>query len=321
MNPHLQRAFDQENQIWKYILVFFLALFVSQTIGGIPLLVTLVVKSTQLGDNFVPPENSMDFSAYGIDPNFGLFLLIIPFVVMFIVSVLLIHSFHKRSLMDVMNGGRSFRWESFSMGFFTWGILTFATIVLSVFINHDNYEIQFSVRTFIPLVVLSLLLLPLQSGSEEFLIRGYLVQGIAARTRSNFWVIVISSAVFAVMHGVNPEVKEFGFWRVIPQYFLFGVFLAIIALMDNGIEMGIGLHSANNIVASVLVTSKSSALQTPALFYEKETHLAEQYWSFLIAAFLCLLLFKFMCRWNFRKLFKPIAEAEEAVQKPKKNIS
>jgi hypothetical protein len=88
--------------------------------------------------------------------------------------------------------------------------------------------------------------------------------------------------------------------------------------MDNGIERTIGLHSANNIVASVLVTSKSSALQTPELFNEKETHLAEHYRSFLIAALLCLLLFKFMCRWNFRQRLKPIAESEEAVQKPKK---
>lgn len=313
MNPHLQRAFDHENQIWKYIVVFFLAIFVSQTVGAIPLIIMLVVKMIQQGDNFVPPENSMDLSAYGIDPNFGLVLILIPFLVMFVVSVLLIRSFHKRSLMDVINGGVSFRWRNFSVGFFTWGVIIFATIVISVYLNQDNYELRFNAQTFIPLVIISLLMLPFQSGSEEFLIRGYLSQGIAARTRSNILVIIISSVVFASMHAVNPEVKEFGFWLVIPQYFLYGIFISIVAIMDNGIEMAIGLHSANNVVASIFVTSKSSVLQTPALFYEKETHLAEQYWSFLIAAVLCLLLFKLIYRWDFKKLLKPISELEDKI--------
>ncbi|WP_167619768.1 CPBP family intramembrane glutamic endopeptidase [Maribellus sediminis] len=313
MNPHLERAFNQENQIWKYVIVFLLSLFISQTVGSIPLVITLVIKIAQNGSDFVKPENPMDFGAYGIDPNFGLILMLIPFVVMFVVSMFLIHSLHKRSLMDVVNGGRSFRWTSFGIGFFIWGIISFAIIVISVSINQYNYELQFNVRTFIPLVLISLFVLPLQSGSEEFLFRGYLSQGIAARTNSNFWVILIPSMVFALIHGMNPEIKEFGFWLVIPLYFLFGVFLAIITIMDDGIEMAIGLHGANNIMSCIFVTSKSSALQTPALFYEKETYLAEQYWSFLIAAFLCLLMLQLIYRWNFKKLLQPILEVEEAI--------
>jgi len=312
MNPHLQRAFDQENQIWKYFIVIFLVLFISQTIGALPLLITILVSVQQIGESYVKSENYLDFSAYGIDPNLGLVLMLIPFLVMLFLSVFLIKTLHKRSLMDVINGGRSFRWSRFMVGFFTWGIIIFATIIFSVFFNQDNYKIQFSVREFVPLVIISFIMLSLQSGSEEFLFRGYLVQGIAARTGSSFWVIVISSTLFAVVHGLNPEVKEFGFWLAIPLYFLFGAILAIITIMDNGIEMAIGFHSANNVLSAIFITSKSSVLQTPALFYEKETHFADQYWNFLLAALLFLLMIKMFYGWNFKKLMKPIREVENA---------
>ena len=40
----------------------------------------------------------------------------------------------------------------------------------------------------------------------------------------------------------------------------------IITILDDGIEAAMGAHTANNIFLCIMVTNKSSALQTPALY-------------------------------------------------------
>jgi hypothetical protein len=44
-----------------------------------------------------------------------------------------------------------------------------------------------------------------------------------------------------------------------------GLFLGIITLMDDGMELALGFHAANNLFAALLVTSDWSALQTDAV--------------------------------------------------------
>jgi hypothetical protein len=42
--------------------------------------------------------------------------------------------------------------------------------------------------------------------------------------------------------------------------------LGIMTLMDEGLELALGFHFGNNLLAAILVTSDWSALQTDALF-------------------------------------------------------
>ena len=52
-----------------------------------------------------------------------------------------------------------------------------------------------------------------------------------------------------------------------------GLILAIlgfVAVKDDGMELSLGLHMANNIIAAITITSDSSTLQTHALF--KDLH-------------------------------------------------
>ena len=47
-----------------------------------------------------------------------------------------------------------------------------------------------------------------------------------------------------------------------------GLLYGISTLMDNGMELALGMHAANNIVASIFVTVNWSAFQTDALFVD-----------------------------------------------------
>jgi hypothetical protein len=126
-------------------------------------------------------------------------------------------------------------------------------------------------------------------------------------------VILIPALLFALLHGMNPEIKEFGFWAMMPSYFLFGIFFGIIAVLDDGIELAIGAHSANNMLSSIFVSYKSSAIQTPALFIQKEVDPASEFWSILIGSILFVLIVSYKSGWSFKTLQLKVYKEKEMV--------
>lgn len=301
---HLVRAIDGENQWWKYVVVLFIALIIGQMVGAIPLVVAIAVAAAMNGGEIIVSQNNMDFAAYGIDPSLGLALMVIPFIVTLILAVLLVKYFHKRSLKDVVNGGRKFRWKRFWTGVSVWGGLIVLITVVGIFMEPENYEFRFDPVSLIPLVVVALIFLPIQSGTEEYIFRGYLAQGFAAWTKRPWLVILIPSLLFALMHGVNPEVKEHGFWVMMPHYFTMAVTFAIMAYLDDGIELAIGVHAVNNCLGAILITSKESIIQTPALFLQKEVDPPAEYWGLLFSMFVMVTVFAHIYRWNIRLLWR-----------------
>ncbi len=125
-------------------------------------------------------------------------------------------------------------------------------------------------------------MIPLQAGFEEILFRGYLIQGFAFFSHNRWLPIVVTSVLFGLMHGLNPEVKEYGFLTMIPQYVFFGLVFAILTMMDDGIELAIGAHTANNAFLSIFITNKDSALQTPAMYEQLEYNPLKEFWGLVV---------------------------------------
>lgn len=310
---HLESALTQGNQWWKYFLVLIIGFLIGQMIGAIPLFVVMGVKIAQSGGDFVMPDNPMDLSAYGIDPNLGIVLVIIPFIASLFIAILLINAFHQRSFMQVVNGRGAFRWNRFWKGFLVWGVFFLASLFSGLLLEPENFELNFNLSSFIPLVIISFCLFPLQSGTEEFFFRGYLAQGVGAWTKNRSMVILIPALLFALLHGMNPEIKEFGFRAMMPSYLLFGIFFGIIAVLDDGIELAIGAHSANNMLSSIFVTSKSSVIQTSALFVQKEVDPAGEFWSLLIGSILFILIVSYKSGWSFKTLQTKVCKEKEII--------
>jgi len=77
--------------------------------------------------------------------------------------------------------------------------------------------------------------------------------------------LIVTSAFFGIAHWANPEVAEMGAITMV-YYIGTGLFLGIIVLMDDGLELALGYHFANNFLAATLITAEYSALQTDAVF-------------------------------------------------------
>jgi membrane protease YdiL (CAAX protease family) len=298
---HLERALDKQNQWWKYLVIVLAGFVAANLVGAIPLVVIIAVKMAQSGYTIVPNhDNPMDLSVYGIDPNLGLVLILLPFLVGLITIVLLFKPLHKRSFKQIINGTDTVRWNRFFFGVICWGIISAIYLFGDFFLNPNNYVLNFSVSAFIPLVIISVLLIPIQTTFEEVLFRGYLTQGVAAWTKSRWAAILLPATLFGLMHSFNPEIKEFGFWLAIPQYIIYGLVFGLITILDDGIELALGVHAINNVFTSIFVTYKASALQTPALFVQQKVDPVKETIALIIISLIFITILSYKYKWDFR---------------------
>jgi membrane protease YdiL (CAAX protease family) len=96
---------------------------------------------------------------------------------------------------------------------------------------------------------------------EEYVFRGYLMQGIGIMAKNKWLPLILTSVTFGLLHLGNPEVDKLG--PIIMIYYIgTGLFLGIITLMDEGMELALGFHAGNNLIGAMLVTADWTAFQT-----------------------------------------------------------
>ena len=78
-----------------------------------------------------------------------------------------------------------------------------------------------------------------------------------------------------------------------------GFFLGIITMMDEGLELALGWHYANNLIAALLVTADWSALQTNSIYkYVGEPDIFSQILPALIIFPLLIYHFSIKYKWS-----------------------
>ncbi|MDR2407726.1 MAG: CPBP family intramembrane metalloprotease [Bacteroidales bacterium] len=308
----LESILGKDNSFWKYVIVFIGAFLVMNTIGAIPLLIVVLGRFMENG-NAMPMEqlSMMNFLSENISQNLFLFLMLIPHVVGLFTVYLLIKLLHKRTFSETVNGTGKIRWRRIFTGFSVWFLLMFIYLAISCIIDPDNFIFQFNITTFIPLFFIVIIIIPLQTTFEELLFRGYLAQGIGAWTKNRWAVIVIPSILFGLMHILNPEVSAYGVWETMPHYILFGLIFGVASILDDGIELAMGMHAANNIFGCLFVSSEHSALQTPAIFKQQFMNIQMETVVLLITGLLVLFFFSRKYKWRLSIMNKKIKPLEQ----------
>ena len=94
------------------------------------------------------------------------------------------------------------------------------------------------------------------------------MQGFAALTNNRFFALATTSLIFGLLHIANPEIEKIGYIALV-FYIGTGLFLGIITLMDEGTELALGFHAANNLITALLVTSDWTAFQTNSILKDQ----------------------------------------------------
>ena len=90
------------------------------------------------------------------------------------------------------------------------------------------------------------------------------MQGIGILTKNRWLPLFLTSIAFGLLHIANPEIEKLGNILLI-HYIGTGFLLGIMTLMDEGLELALGFHAANNLVASLLMTADWTAFQTNSI--------------------------------------------------------
>jgi uncharacterized protein len=200
-----------------------------------------------------------------IPNNLSLFLNLMPFVFLLGLLFLLVRNLHHRNILSLTTSRLNVDYKRI---LFSFSVVIFSTIlvfVVSYFNDNSNIIWNFNPSKFAVLLLISLLLFPFQIGLEEYLFRGYLMQQIGIAVRNKWFPLVVTSVVFGLFHSANPEVARIGF-GVMFFYIGTGFLLGIMTLMDESLELALGFHLGNNLMAALLITSDYSAIHTDAVF-------------------------------------------------------
>ncbi len=258
-NPYLEAARQGRTSLLSFAAGVLVIVFFWQFLGAVPLSIYLVL-TTALGPN----EPSLD-ALFAARPLPAFLLLMVAFLFFMLGLWLALRLVHGRPLRSLVSADGSLRWRRMAQGAGAWLVLAALQSLVEALLHPARYVWAFDPPRFFAFLLPILLLIPIQSSAEELLFRGYLLQGLGLKLRNPWLLCLLSGLVFTLPHLGNPEVSV-NFWLLSAYYFSSGVFLALITLRDQRLELALGVHAANNIFTALFANYTISALPTPALF-------------------------------------------------------
>ncbi len=251
---YIQQAYKGQRELWMFILTTIL-------VAGIFILNFVVYLFSEPGDL----DAAYDMMKQ-IPPNLSLIINLVPFVILLGLLFVLVKFVHQRSILSLTTARPKIDFKRILFSFLMVCTFTIVTFSIGYYMDSSELVFQFNAGKFALLFLISIILFPFQIGLEEYLFRWYLMQHIGVLVKNKWFPLIVTSILFGIAHSANPEVEAVGFWKMMIFYVGTGLLLGIMTLMDDGLELALGFHLGNNLLASLLVTADWTALQTDAIF-------------------------------------------------------
>jgi len=259
---YIKQAFNYLHDWWRYAVGVVL-IFIASQIGTVPFIVIAMFKVINEGGSMEQLQDEQQLMTI-LDSNLTLFLMLLGFAVGLVGLYFVVKYIHKQPFKAVTTSRKKTDWGRFWFGFGLISILTVILTVLDYYGNPDDYVLQFEAVPFIILAVIAIIFIPLQTSFEEYLFRGYIMQGLGVIFKNRWLPLLVTSVVFGGLHYFNPEVTKLG--PIIMVYYIgTGFLLGIMTLMDEGLELALGFHAGNNLVGALLVTADWTVFQTNSI--------------------------------------------------------
>ena len=308
---YIQQGYKGNTKWFYWVFTILLVFFGWQVIGVLPLMALAIMNSANIAEFTKAAEDN--FMTLGIDNNLFLFFMILTFIFGLISLIIGVKYIHKRTFTSLVTSRKSIDWKRFWFGFITWGIIASVTIIIGIYLTPENYVWNFKPIPFYTLLVVSFLFLPFQTSLEELLFRGYFMQALGILAKNRWLPLILTSVVFGLLHGANPEVEKLGYISMV-FYIGTGLFYGITTLMDEGTELSLGLHAINNIVAAFFVTTNWTVFQTDALYVDTSEPSVGWEMFFPVLVLYPLMLFLFSKKYGWENwLDKLTGKIEEPV--------
>jgi membrane protease YdiL (CAAX protease family) len=256
----LENAFIGKTEPLRYIGGTFIVI-IAYFIASIPFGVAIMME---LGAENVAGMSETEMLSI-LDPNTTLFYILFPFAAAFFMLLLVVRYIHNLPIKFLVTSRNSFDWKRVFFSFGLIAALAMISVLVDQYTSPEDYVWNYDPNKFWGLVLIAVIMIPLQTTAEELLMRGYLFQGIGVAFRNRLAPLLITSISFGLLHAFNPEVEKLGNGLIL-AYIITGLFLCMITLLDEGLELSIGFHAANNMIIALLVTADWTAFQTNSIY-------------------------------------------------------
>ncbi|RMA58659.1 CPBP family intramembrane glutamic endopeptidase [Ulvibacter antarcticus] len=313
----IAQAFKYDHEWWRY-LVGVIIIFAASQIGSVPFLLAAMFEVMQNGGSIADLED-INVLMSVLDSNLTFFLMLLSFAIGLLAVFFVVKYLHRQPFLKVTTSRGKMDWGRFWFGFLLIAGVTIVLTVADYYSNPQDYELQFNLVPFLILAVIGIIMVPLQTSFEEYLFRGYLMQGLGVIVGNKWFPLFVTSLVFGGLHFFNPEVDKIG--NIIMFYYIgTGLFLGIITLMDEGMELALGFHAGNNLVGALLVTADWTVFRTNSVLLD----ISEPSAGFdvlgpvfvIYPIFIGIMAFKYKwTNWG-EKLFGKVIKPEEIIENP-----
>ncbi|MGX7666633.1 CPBP family intramembrane glutamic endopeptidase [Flavobacterium pedocola] len=293
------KKFDYTFQLILYLIVF---------LGFSGMMLFNFIMTSDVNTDDMIAQMVSQFGA-----NVTFVMMVLPLSLMLLGLLFWVKFLHNQSIRSLTTARKKVDWSRILFAFLLWGSITALMTIAAYFSAPENFVVNFDPAAFFPFLILALILIPMQTSFEEYLFRGYLMQGFGIFTNSRLIPFMVTSVLFGLMHIANPEVGKMG--MVIMVYYIgTGFFLGLITLMDEGLELALGFHAANNLVGALLVTADWTAFQTNSVL--KDISEPNAGFDVMVPIFIIfpILIFIFAKKYKWsgwkEKLFGRLAEAD-----------
>lgn len=288
-----------DNSLMKYIGTILLLASTLIGFGQLPLMIALFSKGVTVEDMEKMAGNDIRFL---LGNNMFIMVQLIPFIILLLFLLFAVRKLHNRPILSLFTSRPEIDIKRIVFAFITWSIFLFISLFLAMQSGAD-LKWNFNPNTFIMLVGISFFIIPLQTTFEELFFRGYLIQSFGRRFQAPLFPMLMSGVIFGLMHYSNPEVEVLG-TPILGYYILTGIFTSLMAIMDEGVELGIGFHAANNIFGCLIVTNHWQVFQTDALWMDMSEPKIGLDLIITLLVFFPLMLFIFSEKYKWKSLKK-----------------
>ena len=184
---YIEQAFKGQHEWWRYVVGVLIAI-AGIFMFSVPHAGAIALKQLK-GDVDITKLDDVNYLMSLFESNFNLVLILLPFAGGLIALLLAVKYLHKQSLTHLTTSREKIDWKRFWYVFIFWGILSSGLVLMDYYMNPDHYLINFNLKPFLILCVIAILLVPLQTSFEEYLFRGYLMQGLGSAYKTTLGAI------------------------------------------------------------------------------------------------------------------------------------
>jgi membrane protease YdiL (CAAX protease family) len=195
---------------------------------------------------------------------------LISFLPLLLATLLAYRIFLRKNLKSLFTNREKYSYKRSWIGFASLALISIFFALVDLILNWDSYTFRFEASAFLPYLLIAFTLLPIQTTAEELFFRGWIQRWLDNGKKKQWSISILSGVIFSLPHLANPEVRGNEIFLPIISYGATGFMLAWVTYRDKSLELAIGAHFANNLLAALLISSQDSALPSVSLLTAPE---------------------------------------------------